>query len=68
MVIVRCIYIIYSVMTNRAKLTSEEERIIEQKGTEMPFSGEYRNHEKTGTYLCRRCGTPLYHSAMKIES
>ena len=55
-------------MNDRIKLTPEEEDIIVRKGTEMPFSGEYWNNEKTGTYLCRRCATPLYHSAMKIDS
>ena len=50
------------------KLTPEEERVIIHKGTERPFSGEYTNNKQSGTYVCRRCNTPLYHSADKFDS
>ncbi len=50
------------------KLTPEEERVIEHKGTEMPFSGEYNDHYILGTYTCRRCETPLYTSKNKFKS
>ena len=50
------------------KLTTEEEHVIEQKGTEAPFSGEYTNQKDPGTYLCRRCNAALYESADKFES
>lgn len=49
-------------------LTAEEERIIVNKGTEYPFSGEYNNHYETGVYVCRRCETPLYKSNDKFKS
>jgi methionine-R-sulfoxide reductase len=49
-------------------LTEEEERVIVYGGTEMPFSGEFYNHFKKGTYICRRCGKPLYRSSDKFES
>ncbi|MEK7256326.1 MAG: methionine-R-sulfoxide reductase [Bacteroidota bacterium] len=49
-------------------LTPEEERIIVHKGTEYPFTGEYDNHFVEGTYICRRCETPLYHSQDKFHS
>ena len=50
------------------KLTPEEESVILYKGTEMPFTGEYYKHNKKGTYVCKRCGEPLYRSEDKFES
>ncbi|MDZ4709973.1 MAG: methionine-R-sulfoxide reductase [Saprospiraceae bacterium] len=49
-------------------LTKEEEYIIVHKGTERPFTGEYENFDLEGTYLCRRCNTPLYESRDKFHS
>lgn len=49
-------------------LTPEEEHIIVNKGTEPPFSGEYDNFFKPGTFVCRRCGNPLYSSKDKFEA
>lgn len=50
------------------KLTPEEERVIIHKGTEEPFSGEYDLHFKKGTYICKRCNSPLYESESKFDS
>ena len=50
------------------KLTPEEERVILHKGTERPFIGEYTNSKQPGTYVCRRCDTPLYESKDKFDS
>ncbi len=49
-------------------LTPEEAHIIEQKGTEDPFTGEYNDHFSAGTYICRRCEAPLYRSEDKFHS
>lgn len=49
-------------------LTPEEERVILHKGTERAFTGEYTNLKEAGTYVCRRCNAPLYHSKDKFES
>jgi peptide methionine sulfoxide reductase msrA/msrB len=49
------------------KLTPEEERVIVHKATESPFVGKYVNHWKSGTYVCKRCGAPLYRSKHKFE-
>jgi methionine-R-sulfoxide reductase len=56
---------------NRAsynKLTPDEERVILRKGTEMPYTGKFYKHKEPGTYVCRRCNAPLYHSADKFDS
>jgi peptide methionine sulfoxide reductase msrA/msrB len=53
---------------NIEPLTLEEKRIIEEKGTEIPFTGKYDKHFEEGKYLCRKCGTPLYVSKDKFDS
>jgi len=50
------------------ELTTEEVRVIENKGTEMPFSGKYDGFYETGTYTCRKCNTPLFSSTDKFDS
>ena len=50
------------------RLTSEEFQIIELKGTETPFSGEYDKLFADGIYTCRRCSAPLYNSSSKFDS
>lgn len=50
------------------KLTSEEERIILRKGTEMPYTGDLLNNKQEGTYVCRQCEAPLYTSEAKFNS
>jgi len=49
-------------------LTKEEYAVIVEKATEPPFSGKYVFNEQKGTYLCRRCNTPLYLSKHKFIS
>jgi methionine-R-sulfoxide reductase len=53
---------------NYKSLTKEEERVIVHKGTEMPFTGKYYAFWKRGTYVCKRCGAPLYRSESKFKS
>jgi len=50
------------------KLTPEEERVIVYKGTEAPYTGIYENFKEPGTYVCKRCGAPLYRSADKFDA
>ena len=49
-------------------LTPEEAQVIEHKGTERAFTGEYNNHKGNGTFICRRCNAPLYFSTDKFDS
>ena len=51
-----------------APLTPEEKHIIEDKGTEAPFSGRYNDFDEDGIYVCRKCGTPLYRSEDKFNA
>ncbi len=50
------------------ELSDEEERVIVDKGTERPFTGEYDNLFSPGTFICRRCNNPLYSSEAKFGS
>ena len=50
------------------KLNPEEERVIVQKKTELPFSGKYHDFSEKGTFVCKRCGAALYYSSAKFDS
>ncbi len=50
------------------ELTPSEKSIIINKGTERPFTGLYDKHDAPGTYLCRQCGSALYHSDAKFDA
>lgn len=49
-------------------LSPEARRVIIDKGTEPPFSGEYNAHFSAGVYVCRQCNAPLYESSSKFAS
>lgn len=49
-------------------LTPEERYVIEEKGTEPPFTGQYTELFEPGVYICKRCDTPLYQSESKFAS
>ena len=57
-------------MTNQSynPLTAEEKYIIEHKGTERPFTGEYDDFYESGSYICRKCNAELYRSADKFDA
>ena len=50
------------------QLTDGQKYIIENKGTEPPFSGEYDNFYEKGTFICRRCNNPLFSSKAKFDA
>ncbi|HMB40663.1 MAG TPA: peptide-methionine (R)-S-oxide reductase MsrB [Balneolaceae bacterium] len=49
-------------------LSSEEFRILRNKGTELPFVNKYNSHYEDGVYVCKACGQPLFHSETKYNS
>jgi len=53
---------------NWNQLSSEERYVIENKGTEYPFTGIYDKFFEKGTYICKRCESPLYKSDSKFNS
>ena len=52
----------------RQELSPEEYRVLRQKGTEAPFSGEYDHVFDPGTYVCAGCGATLFESDTKYDS
>jgi peptide-methionine (R)-S-oxide reductase len=50
------------------KLTPEEKRVIIDKATETPFSGEYDNFYEDGIFICRKCNALLFSSKSKFDS
>ncbi|KAL4943672.1 hypothetical protein BDV06DRAFT_189415 [Aspergillus oleicola] len=53
----------------RAVLSPEQFRILRQKGTERPGTGEYdTHHPSTGVYNCAGCNAPLYKATHKFKS
>ena len=52
----------------KAKLTPEQYKVLRQKGTEAPFSGELTDNTEPGVYKCAACGAVLFKSDAKHES
>ena len=50
------------------ELTPREKYVIEAKGTEPPFTGEYDDFYETGTDVCRRWDTEPYRSDDKFDA
>ncbi|CAM3313962.1 hypothetical protein FLLO111716_03105 [Flavobacterium longum] len=50
------------------QLGHDRYRILRQKGTEMPHTGQYNLHFEHGTYCCGACGEPLFVSDSKFRS
>lgn len=50
------------------KLTAEEQRVIINKGTELPGSGKLLDNNEVGTYICKQCDASLYRSESKFDA
>ena len=50
------------------ELTPEQYAIARGKGTERPFTGEYNDNKRAGTYYCVCCGEELFKSDDKFNS
>jgi peptide-methionine (R)-S-oxide reductase len=53
----------------QAVLSKEQFRVLREKGTEAPFTGEFDKHQpETGVYTCAGCNAPLYKATHKFKS
>ena len=52
----------------QSRLTSTQFYVTQFCGTEPPFSGEYWDCKRDGTYTCVCCGTPLFDADTKFDS
>ncbi|KAI9351462.1 hypothetical protein BDR26DRAFT_929900 [Obelidium mucronatum] len=52
----------------RAVLNREQFRVLREKGTEAPGTGEFNKHFQEGVYTCAGCDAPLYKSTTKFDS
>jgi len=52
----------------KEKLSPEQYKVMREKGTEPPFTGEYLNFHEKGMFLCAACGQELFSSDTKFDS
>ena len=52
----------------KEKLTPQQYKILREKGTEAPFTGELLKIKEKGVYKCAACGNELFDSETKFES
>ena len=52
----------------KRRLSVEQFRVTQEKGTERPFTGRYVDNNHGGTYSCICCGAELFSSTHKYDS
>jgi len=52
----------------RSRLTPDQWRITQEKGTERAFTGDYCELKDDGMYACVCCGAGLFSSSTKYDS
>jgi peptide-methionine (R)-S-oxide reductase len=52
----------------KAELSPEQYKVLREKGTERPFTGEYDHTFEDGVYHCAGCGAELFASDAKYDS
>lgn len=52
----------------KEKLSEDRYKVLREKATEAPFSGDLLYNDEAGTYVCGACGNPLFSSEQKFDS
>ncbi len=52
----------------RQILTKEQYNILQEAGTEIPYTGELNSEKRAGTYYSHGCDVPLFRSESKYDS
>ena len=53
---------------NLNELNTIDRKVILEKATERPFTGEYDDFFEAGHYVCKQCDAPLYRSEDKFQA
>ncbi|MBL1433687.1 MAG: peptide-methionine (R)-S-oxide reductase MsrB [Gammaproteobacteria bacterium] len=52
----------------RRRLTEAQFNVLREEGTERPWSSEFNDEKREGTFACAGCDLPLFESAKKFDS
>jgi len=52
----------------RARLSYTQYKVLREKATELPFSGQLTWNHETGIYRCAACGQVIFQSNAKFDS
>ncbi len=52
----------------KRRLTPSQYRVLRQKATERPWSGELNHFKGEGVFVCAACGQELFDAATKYDS
>lgn len=49
-------------------LSEEQYHVMREKGTEIPYTGDFLKEKREGMYVCSACGNQLFLSTTKFNS
>lgn len=52
----------------KTRLSPEEFEVLRNKGTELPYTGDFLTKTPDGTFVCKVCTQPLFESTAKYDS